>query len=50
VIDQMTSELSDDASLVACRQGHHNPVWREQLGQEHGVTWDGMESNLYRAM
>jgi hypothetical protein len=47
---QMASQLGDDAGLIACRQRDHDPVWCEQLGQEHGVTWVGMESNLYHAM
>ena len=46
-IDQVTGELGDDAGFVSGNQGHYYPIWREQFGQEHEITWSGMESNLH---
>ena len=49
VVHQMTRELGDNPGFVPRGQGYYDPVWREQLAQKHGMTWDGMESKLYRA-
>ncbi len=48
-IRQMTCELGDDTGLVAGQNRNNDLLGREELGQEHGCSRDGMDSNLYRA-
>ena len=48
-IGQMTSKLGNDAVLIPSRHRHDHLIGRKKLGQEHGIGWDGMDSNLYRA-
>jgi hypothetical protein len=36
--DQVPSELGNNTGLIAPGQGHHDPIGREQLGQEHGMV------------
>jgi hypothetical protein len=47
-VRHVTAKLGDDPGLVACCDRNDDLVRREKLAQEHGLSWDGMESNLYR--
>jgi hypothetical protein len=49
-IGQMPGKLGDNAALIPSRHRHDHLVRREQFGQEHGVGWDSMRTNLNREM